>query len=62
MQVRLAAVNQDTGEEGQFCLVDTLDMGLEDDERLDIEIAINKFGRCWIGGGAAQLFLATRSV
>jgi len=62
MKIKTYAVNQDTGAEtfeGECDLADALEPETEEyGEALD---ELRHQGRCWIGGGAAQLFLLTRA-
>ena len=68
MQVKLYAVNHETGEQRFERVADLADVlafdGMDEDDLMDLyhEAAeeIARAGRYWIGGGAAQLFLAMR--
>lgn len=62
MRVKIFSVDQDTAEENFERLTDTLDMFPDDEtERYLVEEQISRDGRAWIGGGAAQLFLAVKA-
>lgn len=61
MRVRVYAVDQDTGEE-KYVNMSHLSELIEtsDDEYADALNQLEKCGRYYIGGGAAQLFLLFR--
>ena len=62
MQVKVYAVNQETGERTEAQISDTLDMFPDDEQsRISVEDEIRFSGRSWIGGGAAQLFYAVKA-
>jgi len=52
MIAKVFSVNQDTGEFHFEHFSDTRDF----EDQIDVETELQKCGRCWIGGGAAQLF------
>ena len=58
MQVRLYQVDQDTAAETLQTVGELSDViDPDDDEYYSILNALRSAGRCWIGGGAAPLFL-----
>lgn len=62
MKIKLYAVNQDTGEqvfEGEKWLDDLFEEG--DEELYIAKRELCDVGRYWIGGGAAQLFYASKA-
>jgi len=62
MIVKVYAVNQDTGEEvfQWHSRLSDFEFSTAAEYR-EIRAEIEKSGRAWIGGGAAQLFLAMRA-
>ena len=62
MQVRIFAVDQETGAEQYIGAGDLTTTGLdpETDEYRDAAYELRRNGRVWVGGGAAQLFLLMR--
>lgn len=61
MKVKLYAVNQDTGAESFERECDVADLFEDSDECWNVTREVKEHGRCWIGGGAAQLFYAVKA-